>query len=255
MSESLPEAPADLGPVRTEVTVGISDLRAALRSVVVHAGNDKEVPVLQRVRVTVQRDNLLVAATNRYTVGVAVVSAWNNAYDDDGVILDLMLPQVRELLAMFRAGGKTDDEAGDDDLRLRLTDRYLIATDVAGLFPGKEVTWPRSAVEETFPDLLAMTERLLLMAGAGRAKAVHTNGQLLALFKTAATIYKEPVVIEHTKDQGGALVLSVGESFIGALMPIKPSDEQLSEQRTWRYGWHRRLGSVDPDTGELLGDH
>lgn len=254
MSESLDEVPPDLGLVRTEVTVSTADLRAALKSVVVHAGQDKEDPVMQRVRATIRSDNLLVAATNRYTVGVAVVSAWDNTYDDDGVILDLTLAQVREILAMFRAGGKSDEDAGDDDLRLRLTDRYLVATDTAGLFPGKEVTWPRVAVEESFPDLLAVTGRLLVQAGTGRARKLHTSGQLLSLFKAAATVYKEPIVVEHTRDEGGALCLSVGESFVGALMPVKPSDETLAQHGAWRAAWHRRLGAVDPSTGELFSE-
>lgn len=252
VTEALTEAPVDPGVTRTEITVGTSDLRQALRAVVVHAGTDKEVPVLQRVRAVVRGDVLLVAATNRYTVGLAVVSVWANTYGDDGVIIDLPLPQVAETLAMFRAPTSGDDDAGDDDLRIRLTDRYLTMTDTAGLFPGKEVTWPCATPEDTFPDLPLMVGRLLTEAGQ-RPNALHTNGKLLALFKTAATVYSAPVILEPTKDEAGALVVSVGESFVGALMPIRPTDEEVAQQEAWRAAWHRRLPVVDPDTGEILG--
>lgn len=251
MTEALADTPADLGVVRTEIGVGIADLRQALRSVAVHASPDKDLPVLQRVRLHITRDNVLVTATNRYTVAVAVVSVWHNAYDDDDVICDLTLAQVPEILAMFRSKGEKSDDEGDDDLRIRITDRYLVMTDVAGLFPGKEVTWPRVATEGQFPDVYGLTGRMLTVAGTGKASTLHTSGKLLALFKAAADAYDAPVVLEPTKSDGGAIVVSVGESFVGALMPIKPSDELLAQHATWRDGWHARLGQLNLATGEV----
>lgn len=252
MTEALADAPADIGTIRTEITVGTTDLRNALRSVVVHAGPDKEMPALQRVRLSIQRGNIILSATNRYTVGVGLVSIWDNTYDDNGVIVDLTLTTVGEILAMFKAGGGQDEDRGDDDLRIRITDRHLIITDMAGLFAGKEVIWPRTATEDSFPDLIAVTGQMLAQAGTGHATTLYTNGKLLGLFKTAAAIYRQPVVIEPTRDDGGALVISVGESFIGALMPIKPTDEHVTEQEAWRLSWHRRLGVLNPDTGALV---
>jgi DNA polymerase III beta subunit, central domain len=244
MSNALDESPADVGTVRTEVAVSTADLRQALQSVAVHASQDKEQPVLQRVRLTVYRDNILATATNRYTVGLAAVSVWDNTYDDDGIVCDLTLTQVVEILAMFRSKGDKSDDEGDDDLRIRLTDRYLIITDTAGLFPGKEVTWPRISTEKQFPSLEYMMGGLIVKAGAGRANTLHTSGKLLALFKTAAAVYDAPIVIEPTKDSGGALFLTVGESFVGALMPIKPTDEDAANFARWREAWHVRLGQL-----------
>lgn len=252
MTAALDEAPTDLGTIRTEITVGTADLRDALKSVIVHAGRDKDEPLLQRIRIVVRLGNLLVAATNRYTLGLALVSVWDNTYDDDGVIIDLPVTQVAEILAMFRAPTNQDDDAGDDDLRIRLTDRYLTITDVAGLIPGKEVTWPRTSPEDTFPDLPKVMGGMLADAGTGRPNALHTNGKFLALFKVAATTYGRTVVLEPTKDDVGALVVSCGESFLGALMPIRPTDEQVTEQEGWRLAWHRRLSVLDPDSGELV---
>lgn len=251
MTDVLTEAPADLGVTRTEITVGISDLRNGLRSVVVHAGTEKEIPTLQRVRAVIQHGNLILTATNRYTLGVAAVSIWDNTYDDDGVIIDLPITQVAETLALFRSTADRDEDGGDDDLRIRVTDRYITATDTAGLFDGKTMTWPRITTAEDFPDLIRAIGGMLAKAGTGRASTLHTNGKLLTLFRAAATVYKAPVVLEPTKDDNGPLCVSIGESFIGALMPIKPTDESLAEQASWRSAWHARLGLVDLDTGEL----
>lgn len=251
MTDTL-DPPADIGVVHTEVTVSTADLRRALRSVVPHAETGKDaLPLLQRVRVHIHRDNALVVATNRYTAAVAVVSLWDNAYEDDGVSLDLPPDQVAEVLAMFHSAGEKDDDAGDDNLRIRLTDRYVTMTDTAGLFPGKEVTWPRLATEDQYPDLPRLIGGMLGKAGTALASALHASGKLLALFKVASAVYDAPVVIETTKAEGGALVLSIGESFVGLLMPIRADADDLAQQATWRDAWHRRLGTVDIETGEL----
>ncbi len=247
------DAPADIGTVRTEIGVGIADLRMALRSVVVHAGNDKDVPVLRRVRLVIQRDNVLVMATNRYTIGVGLVSVWHNEYQDDGVVLDMPLDMVGDVLHLFQSKKEKDGDAADDDLRIRITDRYVTATDVAGLLPGKEITWPRITAEEDYPNLLPLIGRLQAKAGTGSAYALHTSGALLKLFATASAVYKEPTVIMPTEQDGGAIVVIVGESFVGALMPIRPDDGQIGELARWRDAWDRRFGAVDLETGELVG--
>jgi hypothetical protein len=250
----MPVEPAgDTGPVRTEISVSTKDLAAALRSVVVHASPDKELPMLQRVRLHIGEQVVMVMATNRYTVGIGLVSVWDNAYDDEGVVLDLPLQTVGEVLHMFKTKDGKGGDAGDDPLRIRITDRYVVMTDMAGLFPGKEVTWPRVAEEESFPNLLPMMGRFHAKAGSGSAYALHTAGKLLALFRTASSVYDQPVTLLPTEQDGGAVVVAIGESFVGAIMPIKPSDDQIVEQKAWREAWDRRFGVVDMDTGELIG--
>ncbi len=243
--------PTDVGTIRTEVMVSTGDLRNALRAVVVHAGKDDEVPILQRVRFYIRDGNIMIAATNRYTVGLGLVSIWSDTEDDDTVV-DVTPAQVGEILAMFKsAKEKKGDDAGDDDLRLRITDRFLVATDVAGFFPGKEVTWPRVANEDNYPDLPTLVGRMLATAGSASASTMHTNGSFLALFKAASSVYDEILTVEPTSEKQGALFVTVGESFLGAIMPIKPSDEAVIEQAAHRRAWDARLGQVDMGTGEL----
>lgn len=56
-----------------DFTVGTKDFRRALRAVVPHAGPDS-VPLLHRIRVSVDRDVVWFAATDRFTMGIAIAS-------------------------------------------------------------------------------------------------------------------------------------------------------------------------------------
>ncbi len=244
------ETPTDIGAVRTELMVSTGDLRNALRAVVPHCGPAADVPTLQRVRLYVRGGNIMAAATNRYTVGLGLVSVWSDDHDDCD--LDLAPGQVSEILAMFKTPKEKEDDAGDDDLRLRISDRFLILTDVAGLFPGKEVTWPRIANDEAFPDLTVLIGKMLATAGSASSNANHVSGKLLALFKVASTVYDAPVTMEPTSETQGALFLTIGESFLGAIMPIRPSDDALAQHAEWRRAWEARLGQVDLSTGLIL---
>jgi hypothetical protein len=247
--ESMVDTPTDVGPTRTEVMVSTTDLRNALRSVVVHAGKDDEVPTLTRVRLYIRQGNIMVAATQRYTVGIGLVSIWTDtAYDN--AVLDLTAVQIAELLAMFKSPKEKKHDAGDDDLRLRITDRFLTVTDVAGLVPGKEVTWPRVANDQSFPDLLKLIGQLRAKAGTASAATIHTSGAMMALFRTASAVYDQPVTMEPTGEHT-VMLISIGESFIGAIMPIKPSLEFLTEMAEHQRAWDARLGQVDVETGEL----
>ena len=247
------DTPTDVGSIRTEITVSTSDLRNALRAVVPHVGPAVDVEILQRVRLHIRDGNIMVVATNRYTVALALVSIWSPpAEQPEGeVIVDITPRQVTELLTMFKAPKKADDDTGDDDLRLRITDRFLVVTDTAGFFPGKEVTWPRVANEDGYPDLPTMVGRLLTTAGSSSASTMHTNGVLMSLFGPAAKVYDSHVTIEPTSEQHGALFISIGESFLGALMPIKVADDTIREMADYRRAWDTRLGQVDMGTGEL----
>lgn len=152
---------------------------------------------------------------------------------------------------MFKSSKEKKDDAGDDDLRIRITDRFLVVTDVAGFFPGKEVTWPRVENEKSYPDLPTLVGRMLATAGSASSSSNHVGGALLALFRVASSVYDATVTIEPTSETQGALFISIGESFLGAIMRIRQSDESLAQMAEYRRAWDARLGQVDMGTGEL----
>ncbi|MGX7679095.1 hypothetical protein ACSMXN_09355 [Jatrophihabitans sp. DSM 45814] len=217
----------------TVVTVGTDDLRQALRAVSVHADPDPEFAQLHRVRLEIGSVNLTVTATNRYTVGHAIVSI----EDGDGEVakFDLSPQDVKEILGLFK--GSKDGQ--DEFLRLEVTDELLTVTDISGLFAGKALSLPRYATDDNFPNI----EKLLhtkLTAGTSESDRIVTNGQLLGLFTAAAKAYSEALVIDTTP-VGYSMVITCGESFLGLLTAIRP-DEDLSLQIDgWHSAWLRRL--------------
>ena len=170
-------------------TVGTADLRLALRSVVPHVDPDPDFPQLHRVRLVVGPENVTVSATNRYTVGHALVSMWDNL---DGELdhFDLSPTDVKEILVLFHGKANEGDEP-DYTVRIDVTEKHLTVTDVSGLFAGKALQLPRYPVEDNFPDVETMI-RDKITARAKSAERLITSGKLLGLFMKAATAYGEP---------------------------------------------------------------
>lgn len=69
--------PKSLTGLQASVEVQTRDLYSALRAVSAHRGPKEDIPLLQAVHLTIHPDgNVYVEATDRYTVGIAVVSIW-----------------------------------------------------------------------------------------------------------------------------------------------------------------------------------
>lgn len=226
----------------SSITVETVDLRHALASVTPHASNDPDLPVLVRVRLEIGPENLTVSATNRYTIGHAIVSVWDNADGQVGVYFDLSPTDVREILALFRGKG-SDDDGPSDQLMIDVDDEYIKVTDVSGLFPGKSLRLPKYPVDDNFPSVAKLIAQQLA-AGAEASERLVTNGKMLGLFMKAATAYEHPLVIEPA-GQSKAMLITCGESFVGLLMPIKPDEEMTAAIKGWHFDWMRRFQDLD----------
>ena len=230
----------------TAITVGTNDLRAGLVSVAPHAGPDDDHPALHRIRLTADRHNVWVTATNRYSAALAIVSTEDTDTDDQPPI-DLSPVDVQEILALFKAT-KDGDEDGAT-LRIEADDRHTTITDVSGLFPGKALTLPRYKTDDNFPDLPKLIHGQLTADSNGTDHVV-TDAKLLGLFGHAARAYKQPLEIETGVGQSGTLVIACGESFLGLLQPQKPTEDGAARLTEWRDAWRNRL---DIRTGALAG--
>jgi hypothetical protein len=242
--------PVDTGIARMILKVSARDLRAGLTSVKEHQSHDDTLPELCRMRAYVRAGNMFLAATDRYTIGMGCVSVWENEYDDDGEHFDLSRVQVGEMLSMFKVG-KQADEASDDFLEIRVSARFIVVTDVAGMIPGKSVSWPRIENADGFPNLIDMMGRIQALAGTGSRNAMHTNGKMLKRFDAATKVYENILTIRPTGEKAGALAIACGESFRGALMPVSMPDSALADLAANDRAWDQWLGTVDIGTGEL----
>ncbi len=227
------------------ITVGTSDMRAALASALVHASQDPELPDLMRVRVAPDAVNVAVTATDRYTLALALASHVNDGkIGDDAEPFDLLPNDVAKILSIFKAG----KESGGDDpqywLRLDVTADHVTITDASGLIDGRSFKVPR--LKHQTDDTLAGLPKLVARAHDSEPALLEdmaVNGNLLARFQTAAKAYHESLIIEsHVGTH--ALLIRCGESFLGLLMPVIETPEKLVERKEWADGWSRRLEGV-----------
>lgn len=225
----------------SSITVATADFRRALIAAGPHAAKDPEDSTCHRVRLAVGPENLTVAATNRYSAGLALVSV--EEHDGELVNVDLSPENVKEILALFKSGRPgTDDEIGDT-LQLATNDRDFKVTDTSGLFPGKSLSLPRYPSDDNFPDLQKVAHTALTTPGETGVERLFTSGSLIALFKSAATAYGTSLAIEMT-GRNSTLAVSCGESFLGLLMPIKPGEDAEREADAWRTSWLIRLADL-----------
>ncbi|MHA7275349.1 hypothetical protein ACX80O_02280 [Arthrobacter sp. Hz1] len=227
--------------------VNTLDLRKALQAVIPHASTDTNVPSICCVNFTATDTNLFVTATNRYTLGHAITSVW----EVDGLTGDInkdsftLTPDVaKELLGLFKSGGKQPEDEMGECLRITVEEDSLTFLDVAGLFPGKLFQIPHEQ-GEPFPVKWANRLISALTADVKVPDRIATTGKYLRLFSSAAAAYNEPLLIEPTGEVSQILI-ACGESFLGLLMPVRASDETelAAKLQEWRRGWYDRLPEI-----------
>lgn len=242
-------------------TVATTDLRAALRSVAPHIAPD-DIPSMHRLRLDRGPVNLTVTASDAYTAGHAIVSVLDGD-DDDGELgaFDLSPQDVKEVLALFKGkGGNGDDDYGSllridvNDAQSRNTEDtgHVTFTDTSGLFEGKALSVLRTPTAPDFPDIAGLIGNVLRRPAAASERLV-TNGKFWKRMTEAAAAYGEPLVVEPTGEASTLLVLC-GESFVGLLMPLRPSEDVQIAQKQAREAWLERLPGRDAVTVRSLRD-
>lgn len=199
--------------------------------------------------------NLYVAATDRYTVGLAVVSIWqDHLKTGEEVDLDLSRVDVKAITDLFRPRKGANPE---DCLRIDISPISIVITEVAGMIEmdaDRHLQLLRDPTVEKYPDIrkliaggLARATKLredaedMGITAAGLADEVFTNAQMIGRFDAAASAYREPLVLQRTSEARAALMVTCSESFLGMLMPMNPSEEMTAHLRAWHDGWAARL--------------
>ncbi|WP_331436450.1 hypothetical protein RND64_04545 [Gordonia sp. w5E2] len=140
-----------LSPSIMSFTVGTKDFRQALRAVSPHACRDSDLPMINRIRCYVDVENVTVAATDRFSAALGLVSVWDSS--DTPVVghIDLSLPDVAMILAVFTAGKDNGVDEPEWQLQIELLEKRTVTasdspdvvshavrvTDVSGLIPGE----------------------------------------------------------------------------------------------------------------------
>jgi ribosomal protein S25 len=226
----------------TAVTVDLRDLRSALAAVMPHVASMRHAPSLARVRITPQSQNLELSATDRYTIGLALVSIWeHDDSDGDATVIDLYAGDVAKILAVHHEPGKHDDA----HVRIATSEDMVTITDVSGLLEGEALALERVSPSENFPDL-RKPFATSLRAGHSLAGEFWLNAPLLHRFEAAQKTYGYPLVIEPTS-RGGGLVIRCGDSFLGMLSMVRPDEDAQLEANRWADDWSTRIApGADP---------
>lgn len=225
------------------ITVNTKDLRQALASVIPHAHDDPETK-LNRLRCTATGDMLYVQATNTVTAALGIVSVWESEHltgSPENDVFDLSVGTAKKVLAIFKASKKQPEDEMGEAMTITVSDSELTFVDTGGLFPGESFSQPTGEVDGAFPNLPRLLSESLTDAKRVPDR-LAVNGVLLRKFATAATTYGKVLVIEPTGDSSRILI-SCGESFIGALMPmrVEAGEELAAELQEAHDGWMHRL--------------
>ena len=233
-------------------TVNGEYLIKALTAVSAHAYKNNDVPSMSTLLFNVnESDELLITASNGSTTGVAFVSLWDSDGTLDAFAVSLadvsailkVFPTVKEEMSIrFELGAAADMSnvfrRDDDTVNLRAS--KIRITDVSGMIEGKSLTIKQAwisdrDVEQLWHHIAIRTRRLNTVP---RRTAVSSGN--VALFKAAATAYKEPLVFEMG-DAHGTLIVRCGEHFIGLLTHTHLDEDVTALYDKFRTEWKERL--------------
>ncbi|WP_248499524.1 hypothetical protein [Tomitella gaofuii] len=243
---------ADAPPVArgVDVIVGTKDLRAALASVLAHAGGDPELPERHRVVCEVGPEELIWWATDGMSAGLA----WHevHSHQAEGLGRFAILPaDAKKLLSIFKAGKEADDDPQfivQIQVVQKGDEQFVTVTDQSGLLPGRSYRVPQVyGADSPGPAVDRLLARLHHSSAAWSEEAVF-NGEVLARFKAATGAYRAPVQVGAVA-RSKSLFVRCGAHFIGALMSIHTAEEEEKERAAWREAWAERLPR--PAAGDL----
>lgn len=221
----------------TRILVETNDFRAGLISTVAHASNGKYDPELARVRLDVGPVNMHITATDRFTVGLALVSVEAHI-EPELEIIDIGIEDVEKILTVFK-GGRTKGDDPEHILRIEATDEHVKITDSSGMIDGRALELPRLASDEAFPDLTTTFAHAQHSPLRSVDMLAFGMGQLKK-FNAAAACYREPLVFESI-GTSSSITVRCGSSFIGRI-PQVPLNQKLTDQLSvWRDGWDERI--------------
>ncbi len=245
-------------------TVGTKDFRQALRAVSPHACRDSDLPMVNRIRCYVDVENVTVAATDRFSAALGLVSVWDSS--DTPVVghIDLSLPDVAMILAVFTAGKDNGVDEPEWQLQIELLEKRTVTasdspdvvshavrvTDVSGLIPGEVLEFPLLPASNAFPDLPQLFANKL-DEPTGPLDTFAVEADLLARLKTAAHVYgKKPAILSTPASPRSPIVARVGESFLGLVMPRYFGEDDRVQSKAWLEAWQQRL--PDPSREKIV---
>ena len=202
-----------------EITIDGGRLCQALNAVIPHAGGEDG---LEWLRIDAAGDTVTVYATDRYTIGMARIDGDAIIESDHDVwTIDILADDAKLIAAIFKPG---KDQVLN--IRLRATTTDCTVTDVSGFVHGRELSISATDGDSALNAIPRLVSTAALAADqsvitSAQAALWVTNAYQWAKFVKSAQNYKgNPIAIE-AHEPGKAFLVTIGERFIGLLMPVR----------------------------------
>lgn len=237
---------------RASVDVEVTDLRAALGSVLPHSPTKGEVTVANAAilfRLTAR--HVFVAATDRITAALAAVSVWKH---NEPELVDFYLTpyDVKRILAVFPSpSGK--GEPDDALIRISLRHPEVTLTEVGGLLEGRSLTVQAAPVRSEAAPATGVPARFVsLIRARPSARVVWANPGDDRKFAAASTAYGHSLIRSHhalasdlaSPAPAAMQLIRCGDSFLGLVIGAVSDEDRLTEAETHRQGWAERLADA-----------
>ena len=205
-------------------TITAREFRDLVTPVIPLACKDRMTPILNAVRIESVGKYLTASATDRFTVGICRHAPANKP--PKGLAIVIPLPSIRLILSTFKPSRDMDPElefavtAGGKRLKVNQAGGAFDFLDASITYPLETGQWP--ALPKVIIDRIESEDV--------PATTISLNAAHLAKFQHAVR-HGEPLEIKVGCNNKAVLV-TVGDHFVGALMPTSRSSDNESGTST-----------------------
>lgn len=242
--------------VAAEFDVDPQEWLQALKAVLPHASSIRFDYVLGRVRVWFdgKAGRLIVAGTDRATVGMAYVTMVAHRSGGEAGVFDLTRSQVQDIMAILKTKPVKEQDRGGQVYRITLAAAEVTIREVSDLadLVGKSLTVPRQPLARMATD---MPELMAFALTSQREPVDMTliDGARLARFRQASEAYRAPLATTPT-GYSSAIIVSCGDLFTGVVFPAASEPVDRSDVDRYRKEWIKVLPAANRDLLALVID-
>lgn len=179
------------------------------------AGTDDFTPILKAVRIESRGAYLTASATDRFRVGVSRIKP--AVTPPAGLAFTLGIAELKRIQAIFKGTRHTTPS-----LRLTVTEAGLRVESLGGFEGFSSASMTFSLLTGDFPRLAPLIANHD-NSSTEPVKTVALNAKFLAAFQHAVSD-GSPLVV-RSANYGKPVIVTVGDYFIGALMPTRRAGE------------------------------
>lgn len=196
-----------------KITTNVRDFRYIIEDALIFASKDDGISKIHGGALERHGDELLAISTDRFRFGISATAVTFDS--DDAWSTWIPYEQLRKLHATVKTFGTRENRV---DIEVTIED---VAGTVTVTFPGIALSWPTEQSE--LPDW----RPLLNTTGTGDT-ARFNPGYLLDFGRVSNRTGKNkpPTATMHMNGPAKPARITLGNYFVGLLMPVKPNEQE-----------------------------